>query len=797
MLNESIEENWGEDISTLLIARETFVGPMSYYLEREAVPEKDRVYLNKIAESRNNLYVIYDLFDIPGTIDIMKNMYPDMHNIVFITDNRYISAENRKEVVEAVAAKYPNVTVENLTPDTLTTDQLIQKFQATPEGSGFLYFTWFNNELTGDKDLILQTNAYRVFSLYVNYPVFTINDVGLKESGMLGGSYTRYDQVKETITKTIDDIIAGRSISHNISVPKPVPTFNYLAMQTHNISLSDIPSNSYLYHRPLTFLEKNKDLILGLAVIIFLSIICIRIILLIKTRKMQDKEIKLLERYSDLVNNMPIGYKQEQLIFNETGEQVDYIVTEVNSTFENLFTTSEDVIGKKGSEVNLGLVLELSNIYKMFLEGKTKRVTMPYYHKETDRFFNIIITPSGKYGNIDLFFADATELYKTQQLLRTVNNKLSMSLDIANITPWKWDLETRSMTYESNKPIETYLDGSEKEEVKDESLVLTEEEYFSFIHKDDRERVKQSFQDLLQGKIERAKEEYRICITPGSSNFDWVEAQAVVEKRDDSGKPLSVVGSSLTITERKYIEEELRRAKEKAEESNRLKSAFLANMSHEIRTPLNAIVGFSNILATADREEEKMEYINIIENNNTLLLQLVSDILDLSKLEAGTMEENYTDVDMPQLMQDQIAFIREKAAPGIQVVLDQQSVVECLVKVEKARLLQVLTNLLMNAAKFTTKGEIRFGYTVQDTKMLRFFVSDTGKGIAKDQVDKIFGRFVKLDSFKQGTGLGLSLCQAIVDHFGGEIGVDSEEAKGSTFWFTFPYAKATLKSVKV
>jgi signal transduction histidine kinase len=370
-----------------------------------------------------------------------------------------------------------------------------------------------------------------------------------------------------------------------------------------------------------------------------------------------------------------------------------------------------------------------------------------------------------------------------------------MSLDIANITPWKWDIESRSMTYEDNKPIETYLDGTEKEETKDESIILTEDQYFSLIHEDDRERVRQAFLDLLQGKIDRAKEEYRIRFTPESPNFDWVEAQAVVEKRDKEGNPLSVVGSSLTITERKRIEEELLRAKEKAEESNRLKSAFLANMSHEIRTPLNAIVGFSNILATTEKEEEKMEYINIIENNNTLLLQLVSDILDLSKLEAGTMEVNYTDVDLNKVMQDQVEHVQEKAAPGVQVILEQQPD-ECHVKIEKIRLLQVLTNLLMNAAKFTAKGEIRFGYSVQDDKMLRFYVSDTGKGIARDQVDKIFGRFVKLDTFKQGTGLGLSLCQAIVDHFGGEIGVDSEEAKGSTFWFTFPYAKSAVKPAK-
>ena len=250
------------------------------------------------------------------------------------------------------------------------------------------------------------------------------------------------------------------------------------------------------------------------------------------------------------------------------------------------------------------------------------------------------------------------------------------------------------------------------------------------------------------------------------------------------------------ITDQKILERKLRLAKEEAEESNRIKSAFLANMSHEIRTPLNAIVGFSSILADAEEPEEKEEYINIIENNNTLLLQLVGDILDLSKIESGTLEFVYSDIDLNALFQEleESARLRQKNDAVVIRYLPEMS--DCFVNIEKNRLTQVVTNMMNNAMKFTPSGSITFGYHLKNTDFLYFYITDTGYGIEKDKKDTVFGRFVKLDSFSQGTGLGLSICQSIVENLGGEIGVESEPGKGSTFWFTLPYRPVELKSVR-
>ena len=406
----------------------------------------------------------------------------------------------------------------------------------------------------------------------------------------------------------------------------------------------------------------------------------------------------------------------------------------------------------------------------------------------------MILTPSKHKGFIDVFCVDNTELAETQQMLRSANHKLSMSLDVANIVPWKWDLEKGTMLCDVNRPVELSHDDSMMNE---DQLSVPDYQYFAKICKEDRERVKKAYKELTEGNVSKIKEEYRVIVRKnGVARYEWVEAQATVDKRDEKGNPITLIGSSLVITGRKKMEEDLITAKEKAEESNRLKSAFLANMSHEIRTPLNAIVGFSSILADAEEPEEKEEYINIIENNNTLLLQLVGDILDLSKIESGTLEFVYSDIDLNALFQELEESARLRQKNDAVVIRYLPEMPDCFVNIEKNRLTQVVTNMMNNAMKFTPSGSITFGYHLKNTDFLYFYITDTGYGIEKDKKDTVFGRFVKLDSFSQGTGLGLSICQSIVENLGGEIGVESEPGKGSTFWFTLPYRPVELKSVR-
>lgn len=246
------------------------------------------------------------------------------------------------------------------------------------------------------------------------------------------------------------------------------------------------------------------------------------------------------------------------------------------------------------------------------------------------------------------------------------------------------------------------------------------------------------------------------------------------------------------ITRLKQVETELKLAREKAENADRSKSVFLANMSHEIRTPLNAIVGFSELLASASTDEEKTQFLEIVQSNNEMLQQLIADILDLSKIEAGTLEFVFSDVDINQMMSDLEQQFRMRVAElgsGVQIVREAPEE-EYTMHTDRNRLAQVVSNFMTNALKFTQEGSITLGFRPYE-EGLYFYVKDTGTGIPQEKLPHVFERFVKLKQEKNGTGLGLSICQTIVRKLGGEIGVESEEGAGSTFWFTLPWEPAT------
>ena len=265
----------------------------------------------------------------------------------------------------------------------------------------------------------------------------------------------------------------------------------------------------------------------------------------------------------------------------------------------------------------------------------------------------------------------------------------------------------------------------------------------------------------------------------------WYTIQSTALKWIDGRRAIMELATD--ITTRKRVELELILSKEKAEESDRLKSAFLANMSHEIRTPLNAIVGFSSLLAETDEVEERQMYMAIVQKNNDLLLNLISDILDFSKIEAGTIEITTAQVDVLQLCREVIAhFLRKKNDEVVELCFDENSP-QIMLNGDKNRIMQVLSNFITNAFKFTTEGSITLSYALEDDKQVRFCVTDTGIGIPAEKHEEIFRRFSKIDSFVQGAGLGLAICQSLVERMGGKIGVESCEGEGTCFWFTHPY----------
>ena len=306
----------------------------------------------------------------------------------------------------------------------------------------------------------------------------------------------------------------------------------------------------------------------------------------------------------------------------------------------------------------------------------------------------------------------------------------------------------------------------------------------SHFHPDDRRMMLRFFDQVLIREASHLRRDVRILCEDGT--YTWTRVNVMVRDFRPEDGIIDMVCVNYDITELKETERKLIVARDKAEELDRLKSAFLANMSHEIRTPLNAIVGFSSLLTETEDMKDRKQYMAIVQENTELLLQLISDILDLSKMESGAFEFVKSDTDVNLLCSEIIRSLRMKVPAGVELVFEE-CLPGCHVWADKNRLNQVISNFINNALKFTFSGSITLGYYRQTDGYLRFYVRDTGMGIPKNKIKTVFDRFVKLNSFVHGTGLGLSICKSLVEQMGGTIGVESEEGEGSCFWFTYPY----------
>ena len=382
----------------------------------------------------------------------------------------------------------------------------------------------------------------------------------------------------------------------------------------------------------------------------------------------------------------------------------------------------------------------------------------------------------GNFSGYILISIDNTERIDAMNRIRDFENFFLMISDYAKVGYAKLNLLNRK-GYAIKQWYKNL--GEEEDTLLDEVVGV-----YTHMHPEDRKRFLDFYDEVRDGKRRHFQGEMRIR-RPGTKNeWNWVSSNVMVTNYKPEENEIEIIGINYDITELKETEAELIQARDKAEMMDRLKSAFLANMSHEIRTPLNAIVGFSDLLVETEELSERQEYIKIVRENNDLLLQLISDILDLSKIEAGTFEFTSGDVDVNLLCEDIVRSMGMKAKEEVELVFDDHLPV-CHVISDRNRIHQVISNFVNNAMKFTSEGSIHVGYKLKDGE-LEFYVEDTGIGIEKEQLPHIFERFVKLNSFVHGTGLGLSICQSIVEQLGGRIGVDSEKGKGSRFWFTIP-----------
>jgi signal transduction histidine kinase len=362
--------------------------------------------------------------------------------------------------------------------------------------------------------------------------------------------------------------------------------------------------------------------------------------------------------------------------------------------------------------------------------------------------------------------------------IKHYNIEYELVLKAMRLSIWHLDVVERTVTFESD-----YRDEMNNYVPDGETSIDT---LFDCLVPEDLERVREAMLGLMEGKYEDYHQQYRLQ-TPQTQNTYWEETFATVDKRDMEGKPLSIVGTTMRIDERKAIEQALIEARNQAEESDRLKTAFLANMTHEVRTPLNAIVGFSDILPMAQSDEERNELIKLIKQNNAHLLRLFDDMMNMSRLESGNAGSIVKeDFELASLFSELVEKYQAPCMEKNLVLSIEDSASGDMVHTDRGRLREILNQYLNNALKFTSAGSISLGYEKQ-LSTVRIWVRDTGKGIPADKCnDHLFERFVKVDDFVAGTGLGLSICRSLAESLDGRVGVDSVFGEGSTFWVEIP-----------
>lgn len=495
--------------------------------------------------------------------------------------------------------------------------------------------------------------------------------------------------------------------------------------------------------------------------------------------KLKEEKISKMIDHNEMIFrklyvNLPVGVE----LYDRDGYLID-----LNAKDMEIFgiRSKKDVLG-----VNIfSNPIMPKDVIKKLKENKSVNFRLNYSFKKVDDYYNtskvgemdivtkasILYDQRGEPSSYLLINLDNTEKMIAYNRISEFENVFTLVSVYAKVGYALYDL----YTFEGYAIKQWYENMGEKDGTPLSQIIGI----YSYIHPNDAGYINSFFEEVKQGKAHHFRREVRVKSGDG---WKWICANITRNPQSvDPNKP-EMICINYDITELK--DSQLKR--ERAEELDRLKSAFLANMSHEIRTPLNAIVGFSQLLAETDDPEERHEFVEIIDSNNRMLLQLISDILDLAKIESGTMDFKFADMNVKEVINEIVTSFRIKMPDNVALIAPQDSP-ECQIYSDRMRLTQVISNFLNNAIKYTSEGCITLAYEIIGDE-IKFSVTDTGDGMSQEIQAHIFDRFYKGNTFKQGTGLGLSICETIVNRLGGRIGVNSELGKGSTFWFTHPYS---------
>lgn len=806
------------------------------YKNKKPLESTDFELTENSCKQYNATGIIEKLY-VDETLQLIQALQPETDQIAVISDNHFYGQYTILLIQKYLQEKHTSLQFIPLNGLYLTTDSLYQELSRLSPSTGILFGSWL---LDATEKIYTYPEVYQKISEIVKRPIFVLNDWGEDKTNFTGGYYSPSYNYGKELAGMACQLLSGETISR---IPVRMTTaeasiyLNYAQLRQYKLHTDPISDQTiYYYNVPPGFFERHETLLL-LLISVFVGIGILVIVFSTRARflfyreKLDNSQSEINTSVSNqehLADALKIFlqektekdsvYKILQRMLNEMKADRTYIfeIDEHRQTHSNTYevcaASTKPQIASLQNIPNTELPWLCKHLQEdklLIIENLSNHSDIPLNEREilmAQGIKTLLISPLHVYGRlwgyVGLDYVSNVKYCEQQDLLYLKNLAQIICIGIehyrseernihslqrvaelealfsyassqANAGFAQWDPLTHS-GFATEQWFENLAETSQE---KQEGIGK-----FENMHPDDRKAINDYIERSTKEQVQPIVREVRIQ-TPAGWHWYKYHISPWAKYTHQNG----LVFLSVDIDNLKKTEDSLRKAKAKAEESDKLKSAFIANMSHEIRTPLNAIVGFSKLLVSDNnlKPEEKEEFTRIVKTNNDLLLQLVNDILDMSKIEAGVMNFSQEIIELNAFCQEIEAVYIHRTKPDVEIKFIPPSLQEYALSIDKTRLNQVISNLINNAIKFTDRGYIHFGYAIRD-KEIYFYVTDTGIGIQEENQKDIFHRFVKLNSFAQGTGLGLSICSTIIEKFGGEIGVQSKTGQGSTFWFTLP-----------
>lgn len=706
-----------------------------------------------------------------------SRLFPTRTEVVCISDNSLLSSKGKDDFMnewEGFVEEHPEYTVTFYNSQTDTTNKIIastcyprnthKTLIIAPKWSSFMSFIGRNSKA----------------------PFFSCENLALTNGAFGAYDADSYASAHE-VGRTAADVLRGKSPSEVGIIESPLK-FMYDFKQLVFFKVDPKQASAIggtIINEP--YMEKYRMLY----ILLYSSILALLVFLIVWLYRINRRESRrrIHAQTRLLIQNRLVAQRDEfDNVFHSIRDGVitydtDFRIHFTNRSLLKMLHLPKDEAARPYEGLPAGSIFKIYNNGKEILRPMLKQVVteessvvipensfMQEVHSGSYFPVSGEVVPIRAHGKITGMALSARNISDEEMQKRFFR----MAVDESSIYPWQYNIRTGLFTFPAG-----FLTRFGFAENK---TTISRGEMDRMVHPDDQESAYEVFNRALAGLSQSTRMSFRQL--SGDGNYEWWEYRTSVLSGLTTDTPYSILGVCQSIQRYKTTEEELTAARDKALQADKLKSAFLANMSHEIRTPLNAIVGFSSMLQEADNPEEKLQYVTIIEENNKRLLQLISDILDLSKIEAGTFDFTFEKVNAKRLCNELYQAMQMRTSPQVKLRLSPD-LPDLQLTSDKSRLYQVLSNFVVNALKFTSEGSITISYQIKG-KEAKFSVEDTGIGIEPEKQTAVFNRFVKLNNFIPGTGLGLSICQSIITQLGGKIGVDSEPGKGSCFWFTHP-----------